>query len=129
MRKLPPSNLQNNLKQTTGKAGEDAACTYLRTCGYTILIRNYRGMYGEIDIIAQRDNILSFIEVKTRADTRYGMPYEAVTAWKARHMKYAAEEYILKTRKNNFPCKFAVISLFLKNGIPDGLKMYDMDPV
>ncbi len=62
-----------------GLSGEDAACQYLEQKGYKILRRNFRCYSGEIDIIAAKGQTLSFIEVKTRSSTLYGLPREAVT--------------------------------------------------
>lgn len=52
-------------KQRIGKIGEDIASKYLQNKGFTIICRNYRKKYGEIDIIAQNSKILHFIEVKS----------------------------------------------------------------
>lgn len=62
-----------------GKKGEDAATEFLRKKGYKILERNFRTQFGEVDLIAREDNVLVFIEVKTRQSTKYGMPEESVT--------------------------------------------------
>ena len=69
-----------------GKAGEDKACAYLKKCGYKILKRNYKNPFGEVDIIAEKDGVVAFIEVKTRLSDKYGQPSEAVT--KPRQTKY-----------------------------------------
>lgn len=77
-----------------GDFGEAAAADYLCTDGYKILARNYRSKHGEIDIIALKDNVLSFIEVKTRSSDRYGIPSEAVDRKKRQHMLFVAEGYL-----------------------------------
>lgn len=78
-----------------GKYGEDLACRYLQDQGYTVLARNFRHhRFGEIDIIAARRGIYSFIEVKTRASTRFGRPAEAVTLAKQRKIYRCAEYYL-----------------------------------
>lgn len=51
--------------QYIGKLGEDIASRYLLNRGFDVLCRNYRKKYGEIDIIAKKDNIIHFIEVKS----------------------------------------------------------------
>ncbi|OCX42700.1 hypothetical protein A7X81_06515 [Campylobacter ornithocola] len=48
-----------------GKKGEDLACEYLKTQGFEILKRNFHSKFGEIDIIAKKDRILHFVEVKS----------------------------------------------------------------
>ena len=87
-------NTQSRIK--LGKYGEDLACNYLISNGYTILKRNFRcRRYGEIDIVASKAGVLSFIEVKTRATQRYGKPAEAVTLAKQRKI-YRCAEYFLQ---------------------------------
>lgn len=78
-----------------GKYGEDYTCHYLQSKGYEILARNFRCYHvGEIDIIAKKDGIISFIEVKTRTNFRYGMPIESVTLTKQRKIHRCAEYYL-----------------------------------
>ena len=78
-----------------GKYGEDFACRYLQNMGYKILTRNFRcHRYGEIDIIVEKSGCISFIEVKTRASTRFGRPIEAVTPAKQRKIHRCAEYYL-----------------------------------
>ena len=67
-------------RSSLGKYGEDFACRYLQNMGYKLLARNFRcHRYGEIDLIVEKSGCISFIEVKTRASTRFGRPIEAVT--------------------------------------------------
>lgn len=78
-----------------GKYGEDLACRYLQGHGYSILARNFRcHRFGEIDIIACKQSVYSFIEVKTRVSTRFGRPAEAVTLAKQRKIYRCAEYYL-----------------------------------
>ncbi len=77
-----------------GKFGEDFACAYLQRQGYDILYRNFRCRMGEIDIIAVKDNVLSFIEVKTRCSTKYGRPASAVNLAKQKKIYRCAELYM-----------------------------------
>lgn len=81
-------------KSELGKFGEDFACRYLQQQGYRIAYRNYRTRFGEIDIVAEKDEVLSFIEVKTRASYRYGLPAEAVTRKKQKKIYRCAESYM-----------------------------------
>ena len=78
-----------------GQYGEDLACKYLQAQGYAILARNFRcRRYGEVDIVANKDGVLSFIEVKTRCSQRYGKPVEAVTLAKQRKIYRVAQYYL-----------------------------------
>lgn len=79
---------------TTGASGETAACEYLEKHGYIIKHRNVRYRNGELDIVAVKENKLIFVEVKTRTSSVAGMPYEAITAGKLKHLLHAIQLYI-----------------------------------
>lgn len=71
-----------------GPRGEEHAAHWLRDIGYEILDRNWRsGREGEIDIIARDGDCLVFVEVKTRAGTRHGTPFEAIDDRKRRRLR------------------------------------------
>lgn len=82
-----------------GKRGEDLAREFLTKQGYKIIEQNYSKRYGEIDLIAIHNNILVFIEVKTRTSNQYGTPLESITPWKLKAVIRSAEYYKL-THKN-----------------------------
>jgi putative endonuclease len=65
-------------RHITGRAGEDQAADYLTRHGYRILERNWQKKIGEIDIIAKKDGIIYFFEVKTRSGLKYGHPFHAI---------------------------------------------------
>lgn len=77
----------------TGNLGESMAVTYLQEQGYQILERNWRHRHWEVDIIASKNHLLHFIEVKTRHSLRFGLPEESITREKMQHLRDAAEEY------------------------------------
>lgn len=77
-----------------GKIGEEFAANLLELQGYRILERNFRCRMGEIDLIAEKDGEISFVEVKTRRSARFGRPAEAVSPEKQRRMRKAAEFYL-----------------------------------
>lgn len=78
----------------TGQDGERLAAAFLREKGYAVLHRNYRYKRSEIDIIATRDSVLVFVEVKTRATDVFGFPEEAVNRKKEKMILKAADHYI-----------------------------------
>ncbi|MFH2103142.1 MAG: YraN family protein [Chloroflexota bacterium] len=82
-------------RQKIGSWGESVAGDYLSRNGYTILERNYRVTHGEIDIIASKDEVLIFLEVKTRTSHAFGYPESSVTSRKQAHLIVAAEEYLM----------------------------------
>lgn len=65
-------------KRRLGFFGEQKAAGYLKRQGYEIVVRNYRCPFGEVDIIAKKDGVLAFVEVKTRTSDNFGQPNEAV---------------------------------------------------
>jgi putative endonuclease len=77
-----------------GHEGEDAAADYLRSLGFTILQRNFRGPGGEIDIIARDGACIVFIEVKARRSRAFGSALSAVDARKRRRIRAVAEDYL-----------------------------------
>jgi putative endonuclease len=79
--------------QKIGAWGESVAAEYLEKRNYTILGRNLRTPYGEIDIVAEKDEITIFVEVKTRTSKSYGPPEISVTPRKQEHMLAAAGHY------------------------------------
>lgn len=81
-------------KIAIGKAGEEMVAQYLIATGYEILDRGFRNKCGEIDIVARKDNVIHFIEVKTRTSFNYGRPVEAVNPTKLNHIKKVAGSYI-----------------------------------
>ena len=76
---------KNFYKKLLGRAGEIKAAEYLKKNGYKIAEKNYRTHIGEIDIIAEKDGVTVFIEVKTRTDDEFGCGAEAVNAKNARN--------------------------------------------
>ncbi len=81
-------------KQQLGRWGEEMAARFLEGKGFSILGRNVRTPYGEIDLIAGKAERISFVEVKTRKSTAYGYPEAGVTAKKLEHMLAAAQFFI-----------------------------------
>jgi len=91
-----------------GKIGEDTAVDILRAKGFQILQRNYRCRMGEVDIIAVKGGLMSFIEVKTRQDMSYGRPCESVGKDKQRHIKNAAVYYLREMERRGYvPAKIS----------------------
>jgi putative endonuclease len=80
--------------QEKGKKGEELATEWLLAKGYVLLHRNWRHARFEIDIIASKDQVLHFIEVKTRTSARFGNPEDQVNKKKLRHMIDAGVDFI-----------------------------------
>jgi len=78
----------------TGNLGEAMAVEYLTGKGFTVLHQNWRHSHWEVDIIASKDNVLHFAEVKTRRTKKFGHPEEAVSKKKIQNLINASEEYL-----------------------------------
>jgi putative endonuclease len=76
-----------------GKKGEDIAAHFIHGKGYSVVEMNFRKNYTEIDIIATKDNVLVFFEVKTRISGEYGTPFEAITKTKIQNLVKTAYLY------------------------------------
>jgi putative endonuclease len=85
-------------KKNVGDIGEEFAAKLLANSGYRILERNYAARSGEIDIIATKDGVLHFVEVKTRNSMKYGYPSESVTRIKQERIRKAARQYLQSRR-------------------------------
>lgn len=105
-----------------GRAGENIACGWLEKNGFVILRRNYFTSHGEIDIIAEDDRNIAFIEVKLRAEgimrKRYGRPACAVDLRKRQAITFAASEYLRENRSEK-PPRLDVIEITLET-LDDG---------
>jgi putative endonuclease len=111
----------------TGKIGEEAAAAYLLRKGYTIAARNYRppAGRGEIDLIAwQRDNLLVFIEVKTRAGDGFGGPTAAVNSRKMDLMARVAGQY-MEAIGYEWAIRFDIIAVYVRQGDVKGVEHFE----
>ncbi len=93
-----------------GKKAEQWACDFLIGKGYKIVERNYRFDRAEIDIIAQKEEILAIVEVKARTNTNYGNPKDFITEKKIKRIVKAANHYVI-TNELDVEVRFDIISI------------------
>lgn len=103
--------------RSLGSLGEELAARYLAERGYTILERNYRCPYGELDLIAVKADWLVFVEVRARRSLALGMPEESLTPIKEQRLKQTALHYISMHPRLPRNWRFDVIALEIG---PDG---------
>lgn len=103
-------------KNKVGKKGEYIAAKFLEKKGYKVIAQNFRTKLGEIDIIAEKDDFLVFIEVKTRKSTRYGIPKEYVTKSKIERIFKTASIYLSEKKSWHKKIRFDVIGIILDGG-------------
>src|SRR5687767_15013018 len=83
-----------DLRHREGVAGERAAGRYLEHCGWKILAHRFRMGRLEVDLVARRDDVVAFVEVKTRRSNRFGSPFQAVTWSKQREIARVARAWM-----------------------------------
>ena len=104
--------------QSLGRAGEDAAVSFLKGRGYRILKRNFKCRLGEVDIIARDGETYCFVEVKTRNSDKFGLPQEAVSNSKQRQISKAALAYLKDNNLLNEKARFDVVSILFSDKEP-----------
>ena len=94
----------------TGKWGEDLAAAYLERKGYTIVERDWKSGRRDIDIIALDNDVVVFVEVKTRKNRLFGEPEEAIDYRKRQNLQQAINHYV-KFRNIRQEIRFDIISV------------------
>jgi putative endonuclease len=94
-----------------GRAGEKRAVAFLKDKGFTILETNFKTHIGEIDIIAKDNDVIVFVEVKTRSSDAFGLPSEAVTRKKQEKYFMVASEYLRNRKLLDTLSRFDVIEI------------------
>ena len=96
-----------------GKYGEELATSYLQDQHYTIRHRNYTCRWGELDIIAEKEEKIIFIEVKTRIGNNQGKAYEKINYFKLKHLQRAIQYYLLQYKLYKVKLQLDVIAIQL----------------
>ncbi len=102
-------------KGLVGKSGEDFCEEYYRKRGYIIRERNYHSRYGEVDLIAEKDNLIVFVEVKTRNENTVEAPSASVTKSKQKKLMLTAMKYMENEPVSVFS-RFDVFEVWQKEG-------------
>ncbi len=82
----------------TGRLGETLAEEYLEENGYKIIEKNYRTKYAEIDVVAEKNGVLVFVEVRTKSNEEFGTPEETINYKKRKKLMRNAEAYVARKR-------------------------------
>lgn len=102
--------------KSIGDYGENITEEYLINNGYKIIKRNFKCKNGEIDLICLKDNIINFIEVKSRFYNLYGSPCEAVTYSKIKRIINASNYFIYINNLYNLNIRFDIVEVYLNTG-------------
>jgi putative endonuclease len=108
----------------TGATGESIAAKYLENKGYSVIDRNYKRKWGELDIVAQKDGVIHIVEVKTVSRRSFGghfeqeinnyRPEDNMHPWKLKRLQRAIQTYLLEKYKTRDPeWQFDLACVFL----------------
>jgi len=110
------------ISNPTARFGEEIAGQFLTKKGYKIIDRNFRKGYGEIDIVAIHDNVLVFVEVKTRTTSLFGGAIEAISYGKLKKLIRTCEYYKLLHPKLPESMRIDAILIDLENNEVKNIK-------
>ena len=105
-----------------GKHGEELAVEFLQQNGYEIIETNWTFQKAEIDIIAQKDNIIAIVEVKTRSSIEFGLPQDFVKPKKIQLLVKAVNEYVISNNLD-VEIRFDIIAISMEG------KEYNMEHI
>jgi putative endonuclease len=100
----------------TGEKGEELAAAHLAQSGYRIIERNYRCIFGEVDIVAEDDEAIVFVEVKSRRTDAYGDPQLAVGREKQKKISLVSLHYLSERKLRHRPARFDVVAVTWPDG-------------
>lgn len=103
-------------RQALGHRGETLARRHLESQGYTILEANYRTRQGEIDLVAEQDEAVVFVEVRTLSGPGLGTPAESITRSKQAHLVAAAQQYLQEHDAFDRDWRIDLVSIQLARG-------------
>ncbi len=119
-----------HLNNPTGNKGEDIAVRFLKGIGFSVLERNYKNVsgraLGEIDIVAEENGELVFVEVKAREAKpgKEAFPEENITPSKLRKLSRIAEGYLREKRREATPYRFDAVLVVFRDGIDPEIRHF-----
>lgn len=106
-------------RQELGQRGETEAVQFLEARGYTLIAKNYRSPYGEVDLIVRdprRPQMIVFVEVRTNSDPRFGDPLESISLRKQRQVAKTAQYYLVTRGFDQCEARFDAIGIRWEQG-------------
>lgn len=98
-------------RRAYGNEGEAAAVAFLEAAGYRVLDRNWTCRYGELDIVAEKDSVLCFVEVRMRSHAAWGDPSHSISFAKQRKVVKAALHYLFAHAQRERMLRFDVVTV------------------
>lgn len=109
-------SFRNDNRKQIGAYGEALALRKYLAAGYDLIEKNYRCRFGEIDLIVSKDNLLIFVEVRTKTTERYGYGEESITVKKKLTIKQVSQHYLLNTQlmsKQELNVQYDVVAVYI----------------
>jgi len=101
-----------------GRLGEDLAVDFLQDKGYQIIARNWKHHKAEVDIIAEVDSFLVFVEVKTRSTTDFGLPQEFLKNPQIKRLITAADAFVRQNKRTE-EIRFDIVAISIRKSLPE----------
>ncbi len=101
-----------------GRDGEALAWEHLRRAGYRLVARNLRTRFGEIDLVVEQGDTLVFVEVRSRAGTRFGTPLDSIDRRKRQQVARLAADFLSRRRLDDRRARFDVVAVEWQDGAP-----------
>jgi len=101
-----------NIKKVIGNIGERKVVWYYRLKGYKIVARNFSCRYGELDIVAQKDETIVIVEVKTRKNANFAQAKEFVDYRKQEKIKNTTNIFIQKYKMTEYNIRFDIAEVY-----------------
>lgn len=105
--------MKKDPRKMVGRRGEEVASLYLVEKGFVIVERNWHTRQGELDLVAQKENQLIFVEVRTTSSNRFGYGFQSVDHRKQQKVRRLALQYLQQRRLFHMSIRFDVISVLL----------------
>jgi putative endonuclease len=99
-----------------GELGERVAERWLRRRGWRIISRRFRSGHRDIDLVAERDGVVAFVEVKARRGARFGGPLESVNWRKRRELTRSAQVWVSRFGRPEDAYRFDVVGVLICGG-------------
>lgn len=116
----------NTVNKTTGLKGENIASNFLLEKGFSILDKNFRLKFGEIDLVAKKGNTIHIIEVKTKSSSYKGSPYQQVDYKKLKKLIALSFIYTKYKKLKDLNLSIDIVSIVLNNNTNDyDIKFYE----
>ena len=118
--------------QAFGERGERIAERWLRERGWRVIQRRFRSGHRDIDLVAERDGLIAFVEVKARTGSQFGDPVQAVDWRKQRELGRSARVWIARHGRNTDAYRFDVIGILIEEGrvrvrhVEDAFRLHDL---